>query len=88
MRMARRSRATLAASMKLETPLSRKLGLKYPFVVAPMFLISNKEMIVACAEAGILGCMPSLNARTAEQLRADLTWIRARTDGARAKALA
>jgi nitronate monooxygenase len=45
-----------------------------------MFLISNKEMIVACAEAGILGCMPSLNARTPEKLRDDLAWIRARTD--------
>jgi nitronate monooxygenase len=66
--------------MKLATPLSRKLGLKYPFVVAPMFLISNKEMIVAAAEAGILGCMPSLNARTAEKLREDLTFIRQRTD--------
>src|SRR5687767_8767419 len=64
----------------LTTPLQKRLGLKYPFVCAPMFLISNKEMIVACAEAGILGCMPSLNARTAEQLRADLTWIRERTD--------
>lgn len=68
--------------MKLDTPLSKKLGLKYPFVSAPMFIISNKEMIVACAEAGILGCMPSLNARTAERLREDLTWIRARTDRA------
>ncbi len=66
--------------MKLETSLSRKLGLKYPFVAAPMFLISNKEMIVASAEAGILGCMPSLNARTAEKLREDLAWIRQRTD--------
>jgi nitronate monooxygenase len=66
--------------MKLVTPLSSKLGLRYPFVCAPMFLISNKEMIVACAEAGILGSMPSLNARTPEQLRADLAWIRARTD--------
>lgn len=66
--------------MKLETPLSKRLGLKYPFVAAPMFIISNKEMIVACAEAGILGCMPSLNARTPEQLRADLAWIRQRTD--------
>ncbi len=65
--------------MNLSTPLSKKLGLKYPFVAAPMFLISNKEMIVACAEAGILGCMPSLNARTAEKLRDDLAWIRART---------
>lgn len=68
--------------MKLTTPLMTKLGLKYPFVSAPMFIISNKEMIVAAAEAGILGTMPSLNARTAEQLRADLAWIRARTDRA------
>ncbi|MEW5855583.1 MAG: nitronate monooxygenase [Myxococcota bacterium] len=66
--------------MKLNTSLSQKLGLKYPFVAAPMFLISNREMIVACAEAGILGCMPSLNARTAEKLKEDLAWIRARTD--------
>ena len=68
--------------MKLSTPLMTKLGLRYPFVSAPMFIISNKEMIVAAAEAGILGCMPSLNARTAEQLRADLAWIRQRTDRA------
>jgi nitronate monooxygenase len=68
--------------MKLETPLSKKLGLRYPFVAAPMFLISNKEMIVACAEAGILGCMPSLNARTADALKADLAFIRSKTDRA------
>jgi len=66
--------------MKLDTALSRSLGLKYPFVAAPMFLISNKEMIVASAEAGILGCMPSLNARTSDQFRADLAWIRGKTD--------
>lgn len=62
------------------TPLSRRLGLKYPIVCAPMFIISNKEMLLACAEAGILGAMPSLNARTPEKLRADLEWLRARTD--------
>lgn len=66
--------------MKLETSLSKKLGLKYPFVSAPMFLISNKEMLVAAAEAGILGTMPSLNARTPEKFREDLAWVRARTD--------
>ncbi len=66
--------------MKLSTPLSAKLGLKYPFVAAPMFLISNREMVVACAHAGILGCMPSLNARTPEKFAQDLAWIRARTD--------
>lgn len=66
--------------MKLDTPLSNALGLKYPIVAAPMFLISNKEMIVACAEAGILGCMPSLNARSTAAFAADLAWIRQRTD--------
>jgi len=45
-----------------------------------MFLLSNKEMIVAAAEAGVLGTMPTLNARTPEALRSDLEWIRARTD--------
>lgn len=62
------------------TPLSRRLGLRYPLVAAPMFLVSNRELIVACAEAGILGTMPTLNARTIEKLREDLEWIRARTD--------
>ena len=66
--------------MGLSTPLSRKLGLRYPIVAAPMFILSNKEMLLACAEAGILGAMPSLNARTPEDLRADLEWLRAKTD--------
>ncbi len=62
------------------TELSRRLGLTYPLVAAPMFIISNKEMLVACAEAGILGAMPSLNARTIEGFEEDLKWVRERTD--------
>lgn len=64
----------------LATPLSKKLGLRYPLVAAPMFIISNKEMLVACAEAGILGAMPSLNARTLQKFEADLAWVRGKTD--------
>jgi nitronate monooxygenase len=67
-------------STPFSTPLSRKLGLTYPLVAAPMFIISNKEMIVAAAEAGILGTMPSLNARTSEQFEEQLEWIRGKTD--------
>jgi len=62
------------------TPLSRRLGLRYPIVASPMFIISNREMLVACAEAGILGAMPSLNARTIEGFKEDLAWVRERTD--------
>ncbi len=65
---------------RITTPLSEKLGLTYPIVCAPMFLVSNKEMIVAAAEAGILGTMPSLNLRTREELREALAWIRRKTD--------
>lgn len=65
---------------RIRTPLAEKIGLKYPIACAPMFIISNKEMIVACAEAGILGSMPSLNLRTHEEFREALQWIRARTD--------
>ncbi len=67
-------------SKPFSTPLSRRLGLTYPLVAAPMFIISNKEMLVACAEAGILGAMPSLNGRTLESFKADLAWVRERTD--------
>jgi nitronate monooxygenase len=45
-----------------------------------MFIISNKEMLLACAEAGILGAMPSLNARTSEGFEEDLKWLREKTD--------
>lgn len=62
------------------TPLSRRLGLRYPLVAAPMFIISNEQMLVACAEAGILGAMPSLNGRSPEELEKKLQYVRARTD--------
>lgn len=65
---------------RIRTALSERLGLRYPIVCAPMFIISNKEMIVAAAEAGILGAMPSINLRSHEEFRDALAWIRQRTD--------
>jgi nitronate monooxygenase len=65
----------------ITTPLSQRLGLRYPIIAAPMFLISNKEMLVAAAEAGILASMPSLNCRTTQELRDTLSWVRERTSG-------
>ena len=42
--------------------------LTLPVVQAPMFLISGPEMVIAAANAGILGSFPTQNARTGEQL--------------------
>ncbi len=43
--------------------------MKIPVIVAPMFLVSGPELVVASAKAGVLGCMPAANARTLETLK-------------------
>lgn len=45
-----------------------KEQLKLPVVMAPMFLISNPEMVINACKAGIVGTFPALNARTTELL--------------------
>ena len=64
----------------LETPLARRLGVRYPILAAPMFLISNVDMVVAVGEAGAIGAFPSLNYRTTDELREALREVRRRTD--------
>ena len=39
-----------------------------PIIGAPLFIISNPKLVVAQCTAGVVGAMPSLNARPAEQL--------------------
>lgn len=62
------------------TPLSERIGLRYPLVSAPMFLISTPEMLVASAHSGVLGAMPSLNGRSHQDFRAMLKEIKQATD--------
>lgn len=42
--------------------------LTLPVIVAPMFLISGPEMMIAACRAGVIGCFPAANARTIEDL--------------------
>jgi nitronate monooxygenase len=53
-------------------------GLRLPIICAPMFLVSGPELVVAAAQAGLVGALPTLNARTVEQLDAWLTEITSR----------
>lgn len=66
--------------MNKPTDLREILGIEYPIIMAPMFLVSDVNMIVAAAETGIAGCIPAHNFRTPELLRAGLEEIKSRTD--------
>lgn len=76
--MAQHTQSTLIPSVK--TKLSQRIGLKYPLVSAPMFLISTPEMLISSAEAGILGAMPSLNGRSHDDFKAMLREVRSATE--------
>ncbi|MES3011875.1 MAG: nitronate monooxygenase family protein [Pseudomonadota bacterium] len=43
-------------------------NLSLPVIGSPLFIISNPKLVIAQCQAGIIGCMPALNARPASQL--------------------
>ena len=50
---------------KLPAPLN---NLPFPVIGSPLFIISNPKLVIAQCIAGVVGSMPALNARPAEQL--------------------
>lgn len=62
------------------TTLDKLLGIRYPIILAPMFLISNTRMVIAALRSGITSAFPALNYRTDEQLRAAIREIRQASD--------
>lgn len=64
-----------------KTPLNELLDVKYPIIMAPMFLVSNADMLVEAINSGITGCVPALNYRTDTKFREAITSIRERTNG-------
>jgi len=59
--------------------------LALPAVAAPMFIVSNPDLVVAECMAGVIGSFPALNAREPDNLDGWLTEIKERTDKARAE---
>lgn len=51
--------------------------LTIPVVAAPMFIVSQPELVIAQCKAGVIGAMPSLNARPASVFEAWLARLRA-----------
>lgn len=55
------------------------LGIDYPIMVAPMFLVSNEDMITEALKFGATAAFPALNYRTDDELRAVIDRIRTKT---------
>ena len=65
--------------VKIETDFTRMMGCNLPLVGAPMFLVSNPDLVVAVSEAGGVGTTPALNFRPIENYQKAIQQIRART---------
>ena len=60
-------------------------GLRLPVIGAPLFIVNTPQMVIAQCKEGIVGSMPSLNARPLEQL--DL-WLKEITEALSVKSAA
>ncbi|MEK6627124.1 MAG: nitronate monooxygenase [Bdellovibrionota bacterium] len=65
--------------MKIETAFTKMMNIQYPIIGAPMFLVSNADMVVAVSEAGGIGTLPSLNYRPESKFADALKEIKSRT---------
>jgi nitronate monooxygenase len=68
--------------MEMRKPdLCELLGIEFPVIMAPMFLVSNEEMIIQSIRSGITGAIPALNYRSVDELRKGIRRIKASVDG-------
>jgi nitronate monooxygenase len=56
--------------MVLKSQVSAELNISMPIFMAPMFLVSNEQMMEEAMQHGIAGCFPSLNYRKDGELEA------------------
>jgi nitronate monooxygenase len=60
----------------IKPTLNALLHINRPLIMAPMFLVSNTKMIIEGMKAGVAGCIPALNYRTLDELRASVIELR------------
>lgn len=65
----RRQRAGIHPE-EIEVSLAEKLRsqMSLPVIAAPMFIVSNPDLVIAQCTSGVIGSFPALNARPAEKL--------------------
>lgn len=62
-----------------ENPFCKLLGIDYPIIMAPMFLVSDTKMVIEALKCGITAAIPALNYRTDEAFRAAISEIKSQT---------
>ncbi len=67
--------------MTKKAELCEMLNIDFPVIMAPMFLVSNEEMIIEAINNGITGAIPALNYRTVDELRDAIRRIKKAVDG-------
>ncbi len=60
--------------------LTEILGIEHPIIIAPMFLITNVNMVVAAIENGATAAMPALNYRSENELRQAIREIKSKSN--------
>ena len=66
----------LKISINHMSTLKQILNIRYPIIMAPMFLVSNTDMVIEAMKSGISGCIPALNYRTIQELQEALITLR------------
>lgn len=61
--------------------LDKLLNIKFPVIMAPMFLVSNTKMIIEGLRSGITGAIPAMNYRSIEDLRNAIQEIKQEVEG-------
>lgn len=64
---------------KIQTSFTDMMNCSLPIIGAPMFLVSNVEMVVAISEAGGVGAFPALNYRPIDAYKQALKDMKSRT---------
>ena len=59
----------------IKTKITELLGIEYPIIGAPMFLVSGPDLVAAVSNAGGLGTFASMSFRTLEDLRSTIKQI-------------
>lgn len=61
---------------KIHTKISEIFAMDFPIIGAPMFLVSNKGMVVSATQSGGMGSFPALNFRPIEKYEKVITEIK------------